>query len=51
MSGMKAATAIGLKIQERISDASLKFIEEWDPDLHYSIVQLRKKKKKRRKIK
>ena len=40
----KRATETGLLICERISDASLKFIEEWDPDLHYALMQARKRK-------
>ena len=41
---MKSATETGLMICERISPAGLKFIEEWDPDLHYEIMQERKKR-------
>ena len=40
----KKATEIGLLICERFSDATIKFIEEWDPDLHYAIMQARKKR-------
>ena len=43
-SRMKSARTIGLMICERISKASLKYIEEWDPDLHYDIMQARKRK-------
>lgn len=49
MSRMKIATEIGLGICERISEDSLKFIEEWDPDLHYDLVQARKKRSRKRK--
>lgn len=54
MSRMRIATEIGLTLYDRISEASLKFIEEWDPDLHYALVQARKKhevrsRKKRKK--
>ena len=38
------ATEIGLTICERISPATLKFIEEWDPDLHYALKKARKRK-------
>jgi hypothetical protein len=44
MSRMKTATETGLLICERISKESLAFIEEWDPDLHYEIMQERKKR-------
>jgi len=44
MSRMKSATETGLLICERISTEGLKFISEWDPDLHYEIMQERKKK-------
>jgi len=40
----KKATEIGLAICERISEATLKFIAEWDPDLHYALVEARKRK-------
>jgi hypothetical protein len=46
MSKMRTAKSIGLKIADRISDASMKYIEEWDPDLHYELVNARKKKRK-----
>ena len=48
MSRMRTATEIGLAICEKISEDSLKFIEEWDPDLHYALVQARKKRSRRR---
>ena len=49
MAGMKEATATGLLICDRIKPASLKYIEEWDPDLHYEIMQkLKKQKRKKR---
>jgi len=38
------ATETGLLICERFSDATLKFIEEWDPDLHYALMKARKLK-------
>ena len=41
----RKAIEIGLAISDRISKASLKFIEEWDPDLHYAIMEARKEKK------
>ena len=41
----KRATEIGLAISDRISKASLKFIEEWDPDLYEAILKARKEKK------
>lgn len=44
MTRLSTATTIGLSICERISKAGLKFIEEWDPDLHYEIMKERKKK-------
>ena len=40
----KTATAIGLAICERMSEATLKFIEEWDPDLHYALMEARKRR-------
>jgi len=40
----RIATEIGLNICERFSDATLKFIEEWDPDLHYAVMKARKQK-------
>lgn len=46
---MRKATETGLLICESISPEGLKFIEEWDPDLHYEIMQTRKKKSRRRK--
>jgi hypothetical protein len=46
MSKMRTAKSIGLKLADRISDASMKYIEEWDPDLHYELVEARKKKRK-----
>ena len=46
-SSMARATETGLLICERILEDSLKFIEEWDPDLHYEIMQARKKRKVR----
>lgn len=46
MSKMKRARSIGLKIADRLSDETMKYIEEWDPDLHYDLVQARKKKSK-----
>ena len=44
MSRMKTATSIGLAICERFSKATLKYIAEWDPDLHYEIMKERRKK-------
>lgn len=41
---MKKATETGLLICHTISPAGLKFIEEWDPDLHYEIMHVRKKR-------
>lgn len=41
---MKMAKQIGLSICERISKKGMKFIDEYDPDLHYELVQERKKK-------
>ncbi len=38
----RKATEIGLAICERMSDVTLKFIEEWDPDLHYALMKARK---------
>ena len=40
----RKATEIGLSICERISPATLKFIEEWDPDLHYALKKARRRK-------
>jgi len=40
----RTATEIGLLICERMSDATLAFIEEWDPDLHYALMKARRKK-------
>ena len=40
----RKATEIGLSICERISPATLKFIEEWDPDLHYALMKARRRK-------
>ena len=45
---MKKATETGLLICERISPEGLKYIEEWDPDLHYEIMQERKKRDRTR---
>lgn len=45
MSRMKTARSIGIKLADRISDASMKYIEEWDPDLHYDLVKARKKRR------
>lgn len=47
-SRMAKATETGLLICERISKESLAFIEEWDPDLHYALVQARKKRKRKK---
>jgi hypothetical protein len=47
MSRMRTATEIGLAICGTISEDTLKFIEEWDPDLHYALVQARKKRTRR----
>ena len=47
MSRMKIATEIGLSICATISEDTLKFIEEWDPDLHYALVQARKKRNRK----
>jgi hypothetical protein len=44
MTSMKIAKQIGLDICERISKAGMKFIDEHDPDLHYELVQERKKR-------
>ena len=41
----KTATEIGLAISDRISEASLKFIEEWDPDLYEAILKANKGRK------
>ena len=40
----RAATEIGLLICERFSDATLDYIAEWDPDLHYAVMEARKQK-------
>ena len=40
----RKATEIGLAICERMSEDTLRFIEEWDPDLHYALVEARKRK-------
>jgi hypothetical protein len=40
----KTATEIGLLICERFSDATLEYIEKWDPDLHYAVMKARKQK-------
>jgi len=45
MSKMQNARTIGLLIAERISETGMKFIEEHDPDLHYDLVQVRKRRK------
>ena len=44
---MIKATETGLLICERISDEGMKYISEWDPDLHYALTQARKKKKRK----
>jgi len=44
MSRMAIATEIGLAICERFSKATLAYIDEMDPDLHYAIMQARRKK-------
>lgn len=44
MSRMGVATSIGLAICERFSKATLDFIAEWDPDLHFLVMDARKKK-------
>ena len=41
---MKQATDPGLLICDTISKEGLKYISEWDPDLHYDLVKARKKK-------
>lgn len=38
------AIAIGLLICERFSKATLDYIAEWDPDLHYDVMKARRKK-------
>ena len=43
----RVATEIGLAICETISDDTMKFIEEWDPDLHFALVQARKKRNRK----
>jgi hypothetical protein len=48
---MKSATETGLLCCERIKPESLKFIEEWDPDLHYEITQELKKRNRTRRRK
>lgn len=40
----KKATETGLLICERFSQATLRYIEEWDPDLHYAVMKARKQK-------
>ena len=40
---MARATKTGLLICDRIKKASLDYIAEWDPDLHYDIMKARKK--------
>lgn len=45
---MRKATETGLLICESISPEGLKFIEEWDPDLYYEIMQARKKRDRTR---
>lgn len=47
------ATEIGILISNRpgFSKETLAFIEEWDPDLHYAIMQFNKKPRKRRRKK
>ena len=47
MSRMRTATTIGLAICERISEDTMNFIEEWDPDLHFALVQARKKRRRK----
>ena len=47
MSKMSTARAIGILIAERISEAGMRFIEEHDPDLHYDLVQVKKRRKTR----
>jgi len=42
MSRMNTATKIGLSISDRMSEATMKFIEEWDPDLHHALIKARK---------
>ena len=44
MSRMKRATETGLLICERFSKPTLKYIANWDPDLHFDIMKARKKK-------
>jgi len=46
MSRMKTATETGILICDRIKKPSLDFIAEWDPDLHYEIMQERKKRER-----
>ena len=43
----KESTKIGLAICGTISEDTMKFIKEWDPDLHYILVQSRKKRTRR----
>ena len=45
MSRMSTARTIGILIADRISKAGMMFIEEYDPDLHYDLVQARKRGK------
>ena len=40
----RVATEIGLLICERFSKATIDYIEEWDPDLHYAVMKARRKK-------
>ena len=42
---MANAKSIGLSISHTISKKGLKFIEEYDPDLHYEIMQRLAKQK------
>jgi hypothetical protein len=44
MTSMQTAKQIGLDICERISKKTMRFIDEYDPDLHYELVQERKKR-------
>ncbi len=46
-SRMVTATETGLLICERIKPASLAFIAEWDPDLHYEIIKTLKKRNRK----
>ena len=45
---MRTATEIGIAISESISDEGLKFIDSYDPDLHYEIMQKRKKSRRKK---